>query len=243
MVGDGSSEGRRENSRSDGRPAGAAFLAFAVSRRHDDGARLEEQVMMQLERTALGAAVVLSVVSIGDAVLRATSDAVPPWDDELGTTWVIVATNLVMAVTFGLLAAVLIRNAERIDEGSGATRWMRRVLAVDLAILASGFVFVSVFDAEFFGVVAGVTFLAMFVLGAVLGGMLLRRPDVRVPAALMVAVVPVIGLSFAVEALAPGWGHPGYAETALYIGIALLGLTAAGAGTAAPERTRAGTSR
>ena len=37
---------------------------------------------MQLERSALGAAVVLSVVSVGDAVVRATTDVVPPWDDE-----------------------------------------------------------------------------------------------------------------------------------------------------------------
>src|SRR5688500_8225866 len=106
--------------------------------------------MMQLERTALGAAVVLSVVSIVDAVLRATGDAVPPWDDEAGTTWVIVALNLVMTVTFALLSAVLVSNAERIDAGRGAVRWIRRLLAVDLAVLASGFVVVSVFDAEFF---------------------------------------------------------------------------------------------
>jgi hypothetical protein len=199
--------------------------------------------MKQLERAALGAAVVLSVVSIGDAVLRATSDSAPPWDDEAGTTWVIVATNLLMAATFALLAAILFRNAERIDEGSGAVRWIRRLLAVDLAVLGTGFVFVSVFEAEFFGAVAGITFIAMFVLGAALGATLLRRPDVRLPAVLLIAVVPLIPLTFALEALAPGWGHPGYAETALYMGIALLGLSAAGATTGRPDRAMAGTHR
>jgi peptidoglycan/LPS O-acetylase OafA/YrhL len=184
--------------------------------------------MRQLERSALGAAVVLSVVSIGDAVLRATSDVVPPWDDELGTTWVVVATNMVMAATFALLAAVLVRNAERIDEGSGAVRWIRRLLAVDLGVLAGGYVVVSMIDSEAAGAVAGITFLAMFLAGAVLGGVLLRRPELRVPAALMVATLPIIGLTFALEALAPGWGHPGYAETALYMGIALLGVQLAG---------------
>jgi peptidoglycan/LPS O-acetylase OafA/YrhL len=199
--------------------------------------------MMLLERTTLGAAVVLSVVSIVDAILRATSEAVPPWDDELGTPWVLLATNLVMAVTFALLSAVLIRNAEPIDEDSAPVRWIRRVLAVDLAILASGFVLVNASDAELFGAVAGVTFLAMFALGAVLGGALLRRADLRLPAAVMVAAVPVIALSLALEALAPGWGHPGYAETALYMGIALLGLTAAGARTAGPDRALDGSHR
>jgi hypothetical protein len=193
---------------------------------------------MQLERSALGAAVVLSVVSVGDAVLRATTDVVPPWDDESTTTWALVATNLLMTATFGLLATVLVRNAERIDAGSGAVRWIRRVFAADLAVLASGYLLVSVAGSEAFGAVAGIAFLVMFVLGAVLGGVLLRRPDVRVPAALMVAPVPIIGLTFALEALAPGWGHPGYAETALYLGIALLGLTTA-ASTASPDRSLA----
>jgi hypothetical protein len=191
--------------------------------------------MMQLERTALGAAVVLSVVSIADAVLRATSDVAPVWDDEVGTTWVVVASNLLLVATFALLAAVLVRDAEGIDEGSGAVRWVRRLLAADLAVLATGFVFVSFVDLGVFGAVAGVAFLAMFLLGAVLGGLLLRRRDVRLPAALMVAVVPLIGLAFAAEALAPGWGHPGYAETALYLGIALLGLAVTQGATAVPQ--------
>jgi hypothetical protein len=183
--------------------------------------------MMQLERTALGAAVALSVLSLGDAVLRATSDTVPPWDDEGGTTWGQVSVGLLMAVTFALLAAVLVRNATVIDGGSGARRWGRRLLAADLAVLAAGYLVVSLVDSSAAGGIAGVTFLAMFVLGAVLGGSLLRRPDVRVPAVLMVAPVPIIGLTFVLEALARGWGHPGYAETALYIGIALLGIAAA----------------
>jgi peptidoglycan/LPS O-acetylase OafA/YrhL len=199
--------------------------------------------MRQLERAALGAAVALSVVSIGDAIVRGTTDWTPPWDDENGATWALVTTNLLMMVTFGLLAAVLVRNAERIDSGSGAVRWIRRVFAADLAVLATGYLLVSVVGSGAFGAIAGIAFLVMFVLGAVLGGVLLRRPDVRMPAALMVAVVPIIGLTFALEALAPGWGHPGYAETSLYLGIALLGLTAAGARGVRSEQWLAGAHR
>lgn len=183
--------------------------------------------MKHLEQGALGAAVALSVLSIGDAILRATSDAVPPWDDEGGTTWAIVSTNLLMTATFGLLAAVLVRNAARIDQGSRVRRWFRRLLVADLAVLACGYVLASVLGSGTAGAVAGVAFLAMFVLGALLGGALLRRPDVRLPAALMVATVPLIGLTFALEAAAPGWGHPGYAETALYLGITMLALAVA----------------
>ena len=199
--------------------------------------------MRQLEKAALGAAVALSVVSIGDAVLRATRDAVPPWDDEFGTPWVVMAFGFLMAATFALLSAVLIRNAERIDEGSGARRWSRRLLAADMGILAAGYLVVSMIDADAAGAVAGVTFLLMFVLGVVLGATLLRRRDVRVPAVLMVAVLPVIALTFAIEALAPGWGHPGYAETALYMGIALLGTRLSGERALADAEVMAGTRR
>lgn len=199
--------------------------------------------MINVSRAALGAAVALSVVSIGDAIARATSDTPPPWDDELGVGWVVVVTNLIMTVTFALLAAVLIAHAERIDAGSAARRWTRRLLAADLGILSVGFLLISLLESDTAGAVAGITFLAMFVLGAVLGGLLLRRPDVRVPAALMVAVVPLIPLTFALEALAPGWGHPGYAETALYMGIALLGIRLAGERPRGHDRVAAGASR
>ena len=192
--------------------------------------------MVDVERTALGAAVALSGLSIGDAILRATTEVVPPWDDEGGTTWGIVSVGLLMAATFALLAGVLVRNAEWIDDGSPVRRWTRRLLATDLTVLAAGYLVVSMVDADAAGAVAGVTFLLMFVLGAVLGGTLLRRSEVRLPAVLMVAVVPLIALTFALEALAPGWGHPGYAETALYVGIALLGMTAASRTAAHRER-------
>lgn len=165
----------------------------------------------------------LWVVSIGDAFLLATTDVVPPWDDETGVTWALVTTNLLMMITFGLLAAVLVRNAERIDGGGGAVRWIRRLFAADLAVLATGYLLISV-------------------VGAVLGGVLLRRPDVRMPAALMVAVVPIIGLTFALDVVAPDGGTPA-AETSLYLGIALLGLTATGVGTPRTDRAMAGTNR
>ena len=75
--------------------------------------------------------------------------------------------------------------------------------------------------------VAGIAFLLMFLLGTALGALLLRTADLRVPAALLVSTLPVIGLTILLGVLAPGWGHPAYAETTLYVGIALLGTTIA----------------
>lgn len=183
--------------------------------------------MIQLARAALGAAVAASVFSIADAAVRATSDTPPAWDPEGGTTWAIVAANMLLAVTFVLLAAVLVRAAPQIDEGRAGRRWVRRILAVSLVLLGAGGLASSVAGAEFLGMVAGFAFLGMFLFGTALGALLLRRPDLRVPAALMVSTVPVIGLTFLLDAVAPGWGHPAYAETVLYVGIALLGTTIA----------------
>jgi hypothetical protein len=43
---------------------------------------------------------------------------------------------------------------------------------------------------------------------SVLGAGLLRRPDLRLSAALLAAPLPLIPLAILAEALAPGWGHP-----------------------------------
>jgi peptidoglycan/LPS O-acetylase OafA/YrhL len=189
--------------------------------------------MNQLSRAAMGAAIALSVVSIGDAVVRAASDEVPPWDPDVAPGWVIAGITVVEAATFLLLAAVLEVFGRQIDDGSRARTVVRHALAVDLVVLTVGVVLANGGDGGVLGVVAGVAFLAMFLLGLVLGALLLRRREYRPAAVLMVAPVGLLLLAFAVDALVPGWGHPGYAETALYVGIALLGLRSATAAAAA----------
>src|SRR3712207_1408606 len=95
--------------------------------------------MRQLEGAALSAAVVLSAVLSGGAVLRAPTGVCPPWDDELGTGWAVLAVEVLLLVTFGLLAVVLVRHAHRIDDGSGARRWVRRTMVACLGVLCLGF--------------------------------------------------------------------------------------------------------
>lgn len=182
--------------------------------------------MIQLTRAALAVAVAASVFSIADAVLQATSDAVAPWDADRGTAWGYAAAAVLLTVTFALLAAVLVRAADDIDAGSAPRRWVRRALIADLVVLGGGGLLSTGISAGFLGAVAGISFLAMFLLAVVLGAMLLRRPRMRGAAALLVATAPVIALTFLVESLAPGWGHPAYAETTVYVGLALLGMAA-----------------
>jgi hypothetical protein len=183
-----------------------------------------------LTKTALTAAVTLSVLSVTDAAIRGVGATPAPWDPEVAAGWVTVGVAALEVVTFASLAAVLTALGEPIDRGSRGRRWVRRALAADLAVLAVGIAASVRVDAEVLGIVASVAFLGMFLLGVVLGATLLRRPGWRTAAALMIAPLALIPLTFLLEAVARGWGHPGYAETALYLGIALVGRCAEHAG-------------
>lgn len=176
-------------------------------------------------KPALGAAAALSTVAVADAVLRAVSDAPPPWDPDGGTWWARAVVDVVHGATYLLLAVLLVSTAAGIDGGRGVVRWLRRALVVDLAVLGAAFLFgppLGVMDTEVMGIVASVGFLLMFVLGTALGVSLIRRPDLRLPAALLIASLVLLPLAFL-----PGWGHPAFAEAALYLGSALLGRAVA----------------
>lgn len=200
--------------------------------------------MIRWTRTALGAAVAASVISIGDAVFRGVSDAAPPWDSVGGTWWIFAVVGEVVWLTMALLAAVLVLAAQRIDRGSAARRWVRRALAADLAVLAVVGTGSSLTGngVDVLGIVLGACFVLMFLLGVVLGAMLQPCKGLRLPAALMVAPLALIPLAILADAVVPRWAHPGYAETALYIGLALLARASDVSGTSdqrPPERIAA----
>lgn len=184
--------------------------------------------MTRWTRPALYAAVALSALAIGDAVLRG-SDVLPPWDPERGPSWALTAVDVVHGAAYALLAVVLVAAAAAIDGGRAPVRWLRRMLLVDLAVLAVVFLLAAAglvgLDSEVAGIVGSVCFAAMFLLGLALGVALVRRPGLRLPAALMIAPLALVPLAVLADAVAPGWGHPGWAEAALYVGLALLGGT------------------
>ena len=148
---------------------------------------------------------------------------------------------MLLAVTFALLAAVLAQQARQIDAGRRGVRWVRRFLQVDLAVLSAGSLTIlaeplvgkTTVD-QLSAALGGPSFVLMFVFGAVLGALLLRRRYQRLPAILMAAPVAIIPLTFLLYQVAPGWAHPAYAETALYLGLALLGHIGSSATAATP---------
>ena len=184
-------------------------------------------MMTRLGKAALAAAVAGSTISIADAVYTGATGHTAPWDDPAAPGWATAAVNTLIVVIFVLLAAVLVRAAGRIDGNSRVVPWVRRLLAADLAVLA-GVLAVGVVLDGFPGpleILAGVGFLLMFLLGVTLGICLLRDPGLRGPAVLLTSPLLLLPLAMLASVLAPGWDHPGYAETALYLGLALLGTT------------------
>lgn len=181
--------------------------------------------MTRTGKAAMAVAILASALSVLDAVSGGiTGGAVDVWDDNSGQRWVIVAVDVLLVALFALLTAVLVQQADRLDGASRVVRWIRRTLLADLAVLAGVFVVGTVL-VHYPGpveAVAGIAFVLMFPLGAVLGVCLVRRPGLRLPAVLLVASAALIPLAMLADSLAPGWGHPGYAEAALYIGLALL---------------------
>ena len=182
-------------------------------------------------KVAITAATLFSAISLYDAIHHGVTGRSSWLADEYGMTWATIAGAIVSAASFIALAAILVIERVRIDSRSRLRRWMRRLLAVDLAVLATvygvglpltGALRDIRLDAAVGGV-AGAAFAAMFILAVGLGLCLVRIREFRPSVVLLLAILPVIGLTFILQALGSSFAHPAYAETAVYLGIALLG--------------------
>jgi len=142
------------------------------------------------------------------------------------------AASLVHGVTYAALGAVLLLQS-RASDGGRVYRWMCRLLGANFAVLAALFLVgepiriatgLSLDTTPVGAVIGNFTFLLMFVFGFALGLTLLRRPDRRPSAILLVAVGPVLAMTVVGGAMGSGFAHPAYAETLINFGVALLAL-------------------
>jgi hypothetical protein len=172
-------------------------------------------------------AVLASAVSVADAMYHGLTGQFL-LDESRSPAWVDVTVAVLLAATFALLAAVLSQRARTVDAGSRWVRWVRRVMQADLIVLSAGSLTIllqpligkAAID-RLSSAVGGLSFGLMFLLSVILGGLLLRRRDQRLPATLMAAPLAIIPLLLLLNQVAPGWAHPAYAETAVYLGLAL----------------------
>ena len=183
--------------------------------------------LISLSGLAIAVAATASAVSLTDAVYGAITGHDAPWEPPHGNRLAITAINALIATLYLVLAAVLVFRGDRIDGPSRVVRWLRRLLVLVLAVLTGVFLVGAVLG-DYpgpLGAIAGIAFILMFLLSMALGVGLLRRPGLRGPAVLLVSAVPIIGLTAVVGFFASGLTHPAYAETVVYVGLALLART------------------
>jgi hypothetical protein len=187
--------------------------------------------MSMINRVALAAAITLSGVAVWDAIYAGLLSRPSGFSDAYGLTTMMIIGALVHGLTYAALVAVLVAQRHRIDAGSAARRWIRRLLVVDFGLLAIMFLigtpFLPRMERAGWGDVSsatgGISFLLMFVLSVALGVASVRTPQLRAAALTLIGTVPLIGLAIALAALGTGFGHPAYPEAAVYLGVALLG--------------------
>jgi len=196
-------------------------------------------------KVAITAATIYAAMSLYDAVHHGVTGKGSAFSDEYGTTWATIAIGIVAAMSFIANGAILVIERIRIDRGSRLHRWVRRLLVADLAVLAAvfgiGIPLMGTLEAVSLdtavGAVAGVAFASMFILAVALGLCLVRVRELRPSVVLLLAVLPAIGLAIILNAIGSAFAHPAYAETAVYLGIALLGQHAQ-TGAAEPDPSR-----
>jgi uncharacterized integral membrane protein len=184
-----------------------------------------EKGMTKTAKATLAVAAAASATAVCGSIYTGVTGHESPWNDVTGVPWVITTVGVLITVMYALLAVVLVRSAAAIDGGRRPVRVVRTLLVIDLTVLAAVFT-TGLARGRYEGplaAVAGVGFLLAFLLGAVLGALLLRRPQQRTPAVLLLAPAIVIPLTALASMRFPGWADPAYAEAALYLGLALLG--------------------
>lgn len=186
--------------------------------------------MKLLPIAALVGATIVSTVALTDALWQGFEGTPPPWAEAGGLVWMERGADFAHAIPYLLLAALLVQVGPSIDRG-GFSRWVRRLLAFSFVLfggvtLWSGFSGVGVEALGAAGIVFTVAFLFMLVLPILLGFALIRRAELRLPAAFLIAPTLLLPLVFVLSNFT-GFAHPGFAETAVNYGVALLGFAAA----------------
>src|SRR6187431_212337 len=186
--------------------------------------------MKLLPLAALVAVAMLSALITLDIVWNAYNpDQIGPWLDAETYPYLARLVDIVHIAVYTLLAAALIRSGRAIDGGRALARVLRWILISCFATFAVLFSAVIVNPAVDTGglyeLIANVAFAVSLLLPIVLGFILIRRREFRVPAVLLIAPLLLLPLTLVLDAFT-AFAHPGYMEIAVNFGLALLCLAA-----------------
>jgi hypothetical protein len=186
---------------------------------------------------ALIGCVGLSGIALTDAFVQATTGHDSIFGAEDGPVGAILASDLWHGLTYAALTWVLIAEAARFVAANRLARACRWVLVVGLAASAISFVVIvpallltdsgdGAF-AEVFGALGTPIFFGTILGAIVLGLAVIRRNPLGLGGRVLLLILPVTAIVIALAFLAPAYAHPGWMETAVNFGIALVGVGAA----------------
>ncbi len=185
---------------------------------------------------ALAGALGLSAIALFDAVTHGLTGHWSVFSEEGEIPWIQSAGNVVHGLAYAGALWVLHVERRRIHATRSAAvfGWL---LFAAFAALAAGFLLVAPFSPHgrleslvlVYEPVIGITFGLQFLAAIGLGLSLLKHSETGVGSRILLAVVPVLGVTALLAVVAPAWAHPAYVETTTIIGTALLG-------TATPPR-------
>ncbi len=190
----------------------------------------------------------LSSIALTDAFVQATAGHGSIFADDSGRLGAIVASDVWHGLTYAALAWVLVAEAGVFARSGGLARACRRVLLVCLAVSAVSFVVVvptllltDSMDGGFaaaFGAIGTPVFFGTILAAIVLGLAVLRDNPIGIGGRVLAWVLPVIAIVVALAFLAPAHAHPGWVETVVNVGIALIGVRAAAPFAVSPSSSR-----
>lgn len=184
---------------------------------------------------ALIGATLTSAIALGDAVTHGLTGQSSVFASDSGATAWAVIGGLIHGLTYAALCWVLVGERDRFATANRFARALRRVLIFTFAVMAVAFVVAGPIltmtggSAESpalatFEVFGTAVFLVMILASLLLGLALLRNHSGGVGARLLAAITPVLAITVLLGFIAPDWTHPGYVETLIHFGVALLGV-------------------
>lgn len=186
--------------------------------------------MSMLFRFAAAAAVATSAIALYDAAHHGVTGRYSQFSDDSTMPALAEVGGVIHGLNYTALTVILVLLARAAT--TRAQRWLARLLAAAIGVLAVSFLIIDPIAAatgltaavEAFSIVTGIAFLLMFLLAFLLGLALRRRAELRVPAILLIGIGPVVLLTVLVGALGSDFAHPAYAETLVNLAVVMLAL-------------------
>lgn len=195
----------------------------------------------------------LSGIALTDAFVQATTGHNSIFADDSGRLGAIVAGDVWHGLTYAALAWVLIAEAARFAAANRVARACRPVLAAGLIASAVSFTVIvpallltGSMDGPFaavFGALGTPIFVVTILAAVVLGLAVLRNNPVGIGGRVLAWILPVAAVVVALAFLAPAYAHPGWIETVVNVGIALIGVRAGAARSVAGPAVSPSSSR